>query len=119
MGGGGVGGVGGAFFFSLPWLTYLLLYIFDSLFRLVFFLSLSFNSGGLRKKERVVIYPLDDFRLMKGLRKDMSPTKEVASGGSTVELPLVARYLSFLPNSLTYLSLIYLHRSLASSTAPK
>ena len=56
---------------------------------------------------------------MKGLRKDMSPTKEVASGGSTAELPLVARYLSFLPNSLTYLSLIYLHRSLASSTAPK
>lgn len=70
------------------------------------------------EKNVVVIYPLDDFRLMNGLRKDMSPTKEVASGGSAAELPLVARYLSFLPNSLTYLSLMYLHRSLASSTTP-
>lgn len=46
----------------------------------------------------------------------MSPTKEVASGGSATDPPLVARYLSFLPSSLTYLSLMYLHRSLASST---
>lgn len=53
-------------------------------------------------------------RLIYGFKNDIIPTKDEASGGvSTLPLALPFRLL---PSSLTYLSRMYLQRSLASST---